>query len=678
MLKGGETGPAITPGTPEESELVLAIRYDPSGYQMPPTGKLDADQIESLTNWIKMGAPWPGNPPLAAKINEAEGINLAERAKHWSFQPITRPDVPKIENANWPRNPVDQFLLARLEAAKLQPASQASRRTWLRRITYDVTGLPPTTDEVEQFLNDLSPQAYEKVADRLLASPSYGERWARHWLDLVRYAETSGHEFDYEIEHSTEYRDYIVRALNADVPYDQLVMENIAGDLLPEPRRHPITGINESVIGTGIYWFGQGKHSPVDLLAEECDTIDNQLDVLGKTFLGLTIACARCHDHKFDPITTEDYYAMTGFLQSSRRQHAYIDPPKPMLSTIAKLEATQEAKSQLVAKRLERELKAGDVFTDRILQGADEAAKKDPSHPLHAWAVLSSLNDAEQFQRAKTQLLRNLSDLQAAADSNEAFADFTKESLDEWSRTGPAFQCGMETAGYLTTNTDHVELALPMAAHSGLLTGRLQGELRSPTFPITKRYVHYRMRRVGGRPSSGRATKDGQVHMIVDGFHFIKDPLYGQLTINVEKDAGFRWYRQDLEKFIGKKVYIEIQDEDDGYLVLDRILFSDTAPPPEPPNALVLEMLSQANVKSSEALRAGYARLLQDAVQLWQTHSEEREAQVRDLTSILNVMLQAVSLPKQITKGEVPRSIPSRSSILDWKRRFQSPGGRLP
>ena len=188
----------------------------------------------------------------------------------------------------------------------------------IRRLSFDLIGLPPTPAEVEAFLADQRPDAYERLVDRLLASPHYGERWGRHWLDLVRYAETAGHEFDYDIPNALLYRDYVIRALNADVPYDRFVAEHLAGDLLDDPRRHPVERFNESIIATGFCFLGEGTHSPVDVREEEARRIDNQIDVMSKAFLGLTVACARCHDHKFDPIGTRDYYALAGYLRSSR------------------------------------------------------------------------------------------------------------------------------------------------------------------------------------------------------------------------------------------------------------------------------------------------------------------------------------------------------------------------
>ena len=211
-----------------------------------------------------------------------------------------------MSNPAWSDHPVDRFILVKLEATGLQPAPPASPQTWLRRVYFAITGLPPTVEEVESFLKDPSPDARSKVLDRLLASPYFGEPWARHWMDLIRFAETYGHEQDYSIPYAWQYRDYLVRAFNQDVPYDQFVREQIAGDLLKNSRRHPTARFNESVIATGFWYLHQATHGPVDPYQDKADRLDNQLDVFAKTFLGLTMACARCYDHKFDPISTKD------------------------------------------------------------------------------------------------------------------------------------------------------------------------------------------------------------------------------------------------------------------------------------------------------------------------------------------------------------------------------------
>jgi hypothetical protein len=340
-LKGGDTGRAIVPGNTKESLLIDAINYGEL-YQMPPKSRLPAAEIGVLTAWIERGAPWPDDR-TASSGSESSTLDrvkqkiakfdLAKRkSEHWCWQPISSPTVPQVANPQLAiHNPIDAFILARLEAAGLSPAPPADARTLIRRAYFDLIGLPPSAEELERWLAVAGREdgegasggegecvnAYGSLIDRLLASPRFGERWGRHWLDLVRYAESRGHEFDYDIPNAFEYRDYIIRALNADLPYDQFVVEHVAGDLLPSPRLHPADHSNESIIATGFWFLGEWCHSPVDIRKDECDRIDNMIDCFSKAFLGVTVACARCHDHKFDAISQRDYYALAGYLQSS-------------------------------------------------------------------------------------------------------------------------------------------------------------------------------------------------------------------------------------------------------------------------------------------------------------------------------------------------------------------------
>ncbi|HEX4613100.1 MAG TPA: PSD1 and planctomycete cytochrome C domain-containing protein [Urbifossiella sp.] len=338
--KGGETGPSVVPGDPGKSLLAQAIRYD-GDLKMPPKGKLPDADIAVLTTWVKGGAPWPAEKATTPG-GPKDAFDIAARAKaHWSFQPIKRPAVPEARTPpSAPRTPIDAFLLAKLDAAGLAFAPPADKRALIRRVAFDLTGLPPTPEEVEAFAADPDPRAYEKRVDRLLASPAYGERWGRHWLDLARYAETSGHEFDFEIPDAWRYRDYVVRAFNADVSYNQFLTELLAGDLLP-PRRNPADGANESLTATGFWWLGEAKHSPVDARAEFADRVDNQIDAFGKGVLGLTLACARCHDHKFDPVSAKDYYALFGVLASSRYHRADVSDPAPAGRLLDELKAAR-------------------------------------------------------------------------------------------------------------------------------------------------------------------------------------------------------------------------------------------------------------------------------------------------------------------------------------------------
>jgi hypothetical protein len=329
-MRGGESGPAIVVGKPDESRLIEAVRYENVDLQMPPDAKLAAADIGMLEKWVSMGAPDPRAEPAdkIEKTSKIEPFDLAKRRReHWAWQPPRTGVPPPVANEHWPRHNLDRYILNRLDEAGLSPAPPSEKRTFLRRVTFDLIGLSPTPKEIEDFLSDESEMAYQRVVDRLLRSPHYGEHWGQHWLDLVRYAETRGHEQDFEIPESFRFRDYVILAFNEDVPYDQLVIEHIAGDLLETPRLHPEDRSNQSTQGTGFWHLHEATHSPVDIQGDEADRMHNQIDVFSRTFLGLSMGCARCHDHKFDAISARDYYAMFGFLQSSGYQLADVSDP---------------------------------------------------------------------------------------------------------------------------------------------------------------------------------------------------------------------------------------------------------------------------------------------------------------------------------------------------------------
>jgi hypothetical protein len=318
FLHGGASGPLVSPDQPEKSKLLEVIGYE-ERLKMPPTGKLNNEEIASLTAWVKAGAPWPG----AQKIEEAPKPPTAakgfteEQKKFWAFQPVADPAPPGVKDPSWVRSPIDRFILAKLEEKKLAPAPPADKLTLLRRVTFDLTGLPPSVKEIDEFLADDSPQAFERVAERLLASPRYGEHWGRHWLDVARYADSTGNDEDHRYPYAWRYRDYVIEAFNSDLPYDRFVREQVAGDLLPP--KDPAEGINRrGIIATGFLALGPKALAQQDKKKMIYDVYDEQVDVLSKAFLGVTVACARCHDHKFDPIRTKDYYSLVGIFASTR------------------------------------------------------------------------------------------------------------------------------------------------------------------------------------------------------------------------------------------------------------------------------------------------------------------------------------------------------------------------
>jgi hypothetical protein len=307
VLKGGETGAAIVPGKPGESPMIDAINY--RGLEMPPNGKLKADEIAALIEWVKMGAPWPKEQPPASVSRRADFTITDEDRRYWAFQPTGMLQAPKVRRADWVANPVDAFVLARLEAKGLEPNPPADPRTLVRRLYFDLIGLPPTPEEVDAFVADHSPTAYERLVDRLLSKKEYGERWGRHWLDVTRFAQTNGYERDAEKPEAWRYRDYVIRSFNDDKPYDRFIMEQLAGDELDDVS-------NDSIVATGFYRLGIWDDEPDNQKAAAWDELDEIVRTTGATFLGLTLGCARCHNHMFDPISQEDYYRFASFFRN--------------------------------------------------------------------------------------------------------------------------------------------------------------------------------------------------------------------------------------------------------------------------------------------------------------------------------------------------------------------------
>lgn len=347
LLRGGDSGPALAPGDPEASLIIKALRYENRKLQMPPTGKLPSETIAAFEEWIRLGAP---DPRQAQPVTPP----AAPQTPLWSLAAPRNWAKPPVAEKAWPKTKLDHFVLARLEAKGLKPAPPLERRAWLRRLSFDLRGLPPSGDELRQFEGDQEPGAEARVVERMLASPQYGERMARHWLDLVRFAETNGHEFDNDKNDAWRYRDYLIRAFNEDLPYHQLIREHLAGDLLDNPRVSHDQSLLESPLGTGFLWFGEVLNSATDSVKTRADRVDNQIDVISKTFLGLTVACARCHDHKFDPVPTRDYYALAGILHNTYVREAVADSPQRVAAIAA-------ARARLAGNSAEPTLNGGTV-----------------------------------------------------------------------------------------------------------------------------------------------------------------------------------------------------------------------------------------------------------------------------------------------------------------------------
>ena len=486
-LESGNFG--VVPGHSSDSEIIKRVASTDPEERMPPQELkkvLSLEEVGLLKKWIDQGAEWQ---------------------EHWSLVPPQKPDVPRVRRTWQADNDIDRFVLAGLESQKLVPAGEASKESLIRRLSFVLTGLPPTPEGVAAFLEDDSPDAYEKLVDRLLDSPHFGERWARHWMDIVRYANTRGHEFDYPVIGANQYRDYLIRAFNQDLPYDQLVTEHLAGDLMESPRMNPDEGFNESAIATVFYGLGEGKHSPVDTRIEELDRNDIIIDVTSKAFQGLTVSCARCHDHKFDPIPTTDYYALYGIIKSSRY-------------TTRTANNTTARKEQVASlKQVNQEIRAG--IADAWLEDID---------PTDTFVV--------SLEGPGNLLVQN-------DDSFQILGDFTDGGYDGWRTDGLAFDAQPATGSPVFAGDSLQSLKSPRAS-SATISPRLFGVLRSPDFVLEHDYITVRA-----------AGAEARIRVIMDNFQLIQNPIYGELEAKVDS-TGLRDYHFDLSMWRGKKMYIEL------------------------------------------------------------------------------------------------------------------------
>jgi hypothetical protein len=474
--QGGQSGPAVVPGKPDESLLVAAVRHAKADYEMPPDGpKLPDDEIATLVAWVARGAPDPRQVTAA----DAWEKTYAERMKWWSLAPLGQPTVPEVRDAAWPRNDIDRFILAKLESAGLKPAEEASPATLARRLSLVLTGLPPDPGLVEAFAADPSPAAYDRLVESLLASPHYGEHQARHWMDVVHYSDTHGYEWDVPTKNAWMYRDYLVRAFNADIPFERLVLEQIAGDLI-EPRVDPATGLNEAIIGPMALRMGERRHGDsafVENVTQE--NVADMIDTVTKAFLGSTVGCARCHDHKLDAISQADYYSLAGVFTSTRWSPRSADTTDPNATVIDELRGVKQRIHASLASRWLADRPS--LFEKIRSQPIDE---KDAGFPesLGAWQARPADRQptAEEFaaeQRRRTE--HNREHLRLVAD----FTSDDPAAAGGWRWEGFGMQHGLVADGDFVV-PDRGDAAvlhlLPAGRWSHAFSTRLAGAVRSP------------------------------------------------------------------------------------------------------------------------------------------------------------------------------------------------------
>ena len=509
IRRGGGRGPAVVPGNVADSLLLAAIRHDK--LKMPPDDKLPERTIDDFVAWVKMGAPDPRDSapdPDAVGAEQWDAV-LDERLRWWSYQPVADPVVPSVPGDAWSAQPIDRFILRKLRAQGLEPAAQADPLTLVRRLSLQLTGLPPEWSLVEDYRSDPTPTAWERLVDRLLASPHLGERWARHWMDVVRYSDTHGYEADVWARGAWRYRDYLIRAFNTDVPFDQLVREHIAGDLLRKPRTNATERINESLIGLMFYHMGERRHDDTLVFnGIHQDMVDDQINAFSKTFLGLTMACARCHDHKHDPVSQQEYYQLAGVFMSSRWLTNTVDLPERNAAAIAELEAIKRelaphlaslwrkdltridparlshlAESAAHARKQEREENEEGYKKEKSAEErspledpffpwtqALAAARKDGSIP-ETWTELAE-HYATEASRRRTENSAKL----------ELLWDFRDGIPDGWSTDGSGLQNIVHRGDFTVALAGDriVGRLLPGGLYTNALSPRLNGAVRTP------------------------------------------------------------------------------------------------------------------------------------------------------------------------------------------------------
>ncbi|MBT5020953.1 MAG: DUF1549 domain-containing protein [Planctomicrobium sp.] len=622
LREGGQSGPPLNFETPSKSLLLKVIRHDIAELEMPQgEDQIPQTAIQDIEKWIAMGAPDPRTTPPAGASQVGETgwqATLVERKKWWSFQPITLPEPPVVKNQDWSDKPIDQFILTKLEENNLKPESFANRRVLIRRLSFVLRGLPPSPTEVEQFLQDDSEDAYEKVVDEFLASPAFGEHWARHFMDLVRYAESHGSEGDPRIPHAWKYRDYLIRALNEDVPYDQIVKEHVAGDLLEEPRINKDLNINESTIAPAHWRMCFHGFAPTDALDEKVRFIDDEINVFSKAFLGMTVSCARCHNHKFDPISQTDYYALFGIVGSARPGIVDINPLSTQVQFKSELVQLKNSIRKQVGQTWEAET---NQLADNILQKLSETPEEElnsPAHLLHPFVVLKQNNMLDSSSLAKVTSPSDLPE-------DSKIWDFQKEGdFNQWFVHGNGSATRLAPPGEFTIPPEGSDIGplLNGGVYSHLESTKHRNVLSSPHFDLDGKYEVWI-----------KVSGDSQaiVRYVVQDY-----PRNGTVyPVTTLQGGKWKWQRYDLSYWEGEEIHIEISTAADSAVLardIDRSWFGVQQVVVAPPGAFkppqdhqsftaVLNHSEPAIYRDRERLVKQYVSAIQAAVSNWKNHS---------------------------------------------------------
>ncbi len=657
---GGESGPAIVPGNAAESLLVEAIQHE--ALEMPPDARLPDDVIADVVRWIDQGAHDPRDTPpdsdqLHTLVWEA---TLESRRDWWSLLPIRAPAPPAAGDTHWPANAVDRFIVSRLKQQRLHPAPRSDRRTLIRRLTYALTGLPPTRDEVERFVADSSPAAWTRLVDRILASPRFGERWARHWMDVVRYGDTYGYEWDVPAKGAWRYRDYLIRAFNADIAFDQLIREHIAGDLLDPPRIDPVRHTNESLVGVMFFQLGEKRHGDsAEFNGIHQEMLDNKIDAFSKAFQATTVACARCHNHKIDAVSQREYYALAGVFMSSRWVTNTIDYPQrdePLRERLKNLKTRlrgalgtawlrdlQNVPRQLMAtgppdaaaapaaKNPDRESSTGRPWPQLLAAGPAGSPKLED--PLYPWfQVLSVVREGVRVQDAWQRIAERYASESAArrqanASDFQQVADFREGVPAGWSVDGlgcrDLTECGDFTVAI--EGPYAIGRVLPGGLFTHALSPRFNGAVRTPYLKqFDSEYISFEV--CGGNLSAHRTVVDNaflterQAYLDHSVMEWLQLPTLRHLDgRNVYIELATKSSNPNFPPRVGLGRDLTAADIEDprSWFGLTRVLLHDEPGQWRDELSRFTKLLKGAPPRSLEDFAARYGQWLRQAVEAW-------------------------------------------------------------
>ena len=674
-MAGGDNGPLFTSGKPEGSLLLRVLRHQVKDLKMPKDGpKFSPAVVKNFERWIAMGAPDPRlKPPTKEQIAKATSWETIreQRKKWWSFQPIHDAKPPKVKG-NWAATDIDKFIQAKWSQQNLKPAPDAKPEVLIRRLYFALTGLPPTPEETLAFTKAAignRKSAIENATDRLLASAHFGERWARHWMDWVRYAESLGSEGDPRIPHASQYRNYLIRALNAGVPYDQLLREHIAGDLLPKPRVNAKLGLNESAIGPAHYRFVLQGFAPTDALDELVRTTEDQIDVVSKAFLGLTVSCARCHNHKFDAISQKDYHAFYSIMTSTRPATINVDSPARRTLHQAEMKILKADIRAVLAKQW---LLETDKFAQRLLKPDAHLQKaingaKDERYPLHAWQQLHKAEGgsfAGGWKKVATNFAASAKRLEEQRKRPYAqHWQFRNGAASGWVQNGNGLNGAAAPAGafrVLPKGERIVEDILPAGVYSHLLSDKHTGMLGTPRFRIgPNETLWVRVRGSGGvmaRYVVQNYTRNGTV--------------YPATRLN---DGKWRWQKWSLKYWEGDDAHLEIStageqavltagNANSWFGVTEALVQNPGQPAPRDEAASeVAPLFDLGKPASRDALAKQYADALRNSIGAWQ-----RDAMTDAQANLLGYFVRTNLLPNTLA------STPKAAQLVENYRKLEA------